>query len=181
VQVLNSARDIYTKNYYFYKHILITTNSLLQKQILNPRIYSKQEIIMKLFVWATGDDMNMYAKFHIICKHRYLWTINLVSGFLEFCTKIYCVKVSLVKPTVKSGSRGFIQNLFCNFWTFLQVSMNFGILKQFLLFKIIRKMIKIPDTVPGQKPARGYSPRGLAARPTGPAEKLAGPRPGGPV
>jgi hypothetical protein len=69
--------------------------------------------------------MNMHAKFQIICKHRYLWTINSVSEFLKFCTKIYHVKVSLVKPTVKSGSRGFIQNLFCNFWTFLQVSMNF--------------------------------------------------------
>jgi hypothetical protein len=50
IQVLNSARNIYTKNYYFSKHILFTTNSLLQKQRLNPRIYSKQEIIMKLFV-----------------------------------------------------------------------------------------------------------------------------------
>jgi hypothetical protein len=61
---------------------------------------------------------------------------------MEFCTKIYYVKVSLVKPTVKSGSRGFIQNLFCKFWTFLQVSTNFGSLKQFLLLKIIRKIIK---------------------------------------
>jgi hypothetical protein len=81
---------------------------------------------MKLFLWATGNDMDMYAKFQIICKHSYLWTINLVSGFLEFCTIIYYVKVSLVKPTVKSGSRGFVQNLFCKFWTFLQVSTNFG-------------------------------------------------------
>jgi hypothetical protein len=46
--VLNSARNIYTKNYYFSKHILFTINSLLQKQRLNPTIYSKQEIIMKL-------------------------------------------------------------------------------------------------------------------------------------
>jgi hypothetical protein len=59
--------------------------------------------------------MDMYAKFQIICKHRYLSTINLVSGFLEFCTIFYCVKVSLVKPTVKSGSKGFIKNLVCNF------------------------------------------------------------------
>jgi hypothetical protein len=50
MQVLNSARNIYTKNYYFSKHILFTTNSLLQKQKLNPKIYSKQEIIMNLFV-----------------------------------------------------------------------------------------------------------------------------------
>jgi hypothetical protein len=49
IQVLNSARDVYTKNHYFTKHILFTTISLLQKQRLNPRNYSKQEIIMKLF------------------------------------------------------------------------------------------------------------------------------------
>jgi hypothetical protein len=72
MQVLNSARNVYTKNHYFSKHILFTTISLLQKQRLNPRNYSKQEIIMKLFVWATGDDMYMYAKFQIIWKHEYL-------------------------------------------------------------------------------------------------------------
>jgi hypothetical protein len=70
---------------------------------------------MKPFVWATGDDMDMYAKFQNNCKHRYLWTINLVSGFLEFCTKIYRVKVSLDKPTERSGPKEFIQNLVCNF------------------------------------------------------------------
>jgi hypothetical protein len=59
--------------------------------------------------------MDMYEKFQIIFKHRYLWTINLVSGYLEFCTIIYCTKVSLVKPIVKSGLKGFIQNLVCNF------------------------------------------------------------------
>jgi hypothetical protein len=50
IQVPNSARNVYTKNYYFSKHILFTTISLLWKQILNPRNYSKQEIITKLFV-----------------------------------------------------------------------------------------------------------------------------------
>jgi hypothetical protein len=84
---------------------------------------------------------------------------------LEFCTKIYYVKVSLVKPTVKSGSRGFIQNLFCKFWTFLQVSTNFGSLKQFLLLKTIRKIIKsLPqywaETGPRLQPTgRGGLPR----------------------
>jgi hypothetical protein len=48
IQVLNSARDVYTKNHYFSMHILFTTISL-QKKILNPINYSKQEIIMKLF------------------------------------------------------------------------------------------------------------------------------------
>jgi hypothetical protein len=84
---------------------------------------------MKLFVWATGNDMNVHAKFQIIYKHWYLWTINLVSEFLEFYTKIFHAKVSLVKSTVKSGSKGFIQNWFCKFWTLLQVSTNFWSLK----------------------------------------------------
>jgi hypothetical protein len=59
--------------------------------------------------------MDMYGKSQIIFKHRYLRTINLVYGFLEFCAIFYCAKASLVKPTVKSGPKGFIQNLVCNF------------------------------------------------------------------
>jgi hypothetical protein len=55
--------------------------------------------------------------------------------------------VSLVKPTVKSVSRGVQQNLFCNFWTLLQVSMNFASLKQFLKFKIIKNDLKSPHSV----------------------------------
>jgi hypothetical protein len=50
MHVLNSARDIYTENHYFSMHILFTIISLLQKQRLNPRNYSKQEIIMNFFV-----------------------------------------------------------------------------------------------------------------------------------
>jgi hypothetical protein len=61
---------------------------------------------------------------------------------LEFCTKIYCVKVSLVKPTVKSGSGGFVQNLLCHIWIVLQVSTNFGSLHYFLGIKINWKKIK---------------------------------------
>jgi hypothetical protein len=60
---------------------------------------------------------------------------------------------------MKSGSRGFIQNLFCKFWTFLQVSTNFGSLKQFLLFKTIRKMIK--------SPAQYWAKTSLRLQPTG--------------
>jgi hypothetical protein len=63
IKVLNSARLVYTKNYYFSNSKLFSIISLLQKQRLNPRNYSKQEIIMKLFVGATGDDMNIHAKF----------------------------------------------------------------------------------------------------------------------
>jgi hypothetical protein len=50
IQVLNSARKVYTKNYYFSSSKLFSKISLLQKQRLNPRNYSKQEIIMKHFV-----------------------------------------------------------------------------------------------------------------------------------
>jgi hypothetical protein len=50
--------------------------------------------------------------------------------------------VSLVKRTVKSGSIVVIQNLFCNFWTLLQVFKNFGSLKQFLELKTIEKRFK---------------------------------------
>jgi hypothetical protein len=43
---------------------------------------------------------------------------------------------------VKSGSRGVQQNLFYNFWIFLQVSTNFGHLKQFLEFKTNENELK---------------------------------------
>jgi hypothetical protein len=49
-QVINSARDIYTKNYYFSNSKLFSTISLLKKERLNPGNYSKQEIITKLFL-----------------------------------------------------------------------------------------------------------------------------------
>jgi hypothetical protein len=85
--------------------------------------------------------------------------------------------VSLVKPTVKSGLRGFLQILFYKFWTFLQVSMNFGTLKQFLLFETIRKMIKSPSQS-GPKPARGYSSRSAVACYARSAETATRSRPG---
>jgi hypothetical protein len=49
IQVLNSARDVYTHNHYSSNFKLFSTISLLQNQRLNPRNYSKQEIIMELF------------------------------------------------------------------------------------------------------------------------------------
>jgi hypothetical protein len=62
IQVLNSAREVYTKNYYFSNSKLFSTISLLEKQRLNLRNYSKQEITMKLFALATDNGMHMYAK-----------------------------------------------------------------------------------------------------------------------
>jgi hypothetical protein len=50
IQVLNSSRDVYTKNHYFSESKLFSTISLLLKQRLNPRNYSKYKIIMELFV-----------------------------------------------------------------------------------------------------------------------------------
>jgi hypothetical protein len=66
--VLKSARKFYTKDYYFSNSKLFSTISLLQKQRLNPRNYSKQELIMELFVRATGNDMNMHAKIQDMIK-----------------------------------------------------------------------------------------------------------------
>jgi hypothetical protein len=43
-------------------HTLFSTIYLLQEQELNPRIYSKQELIMSIFVQATDHEINMLAK-----------------------------------------------------------------------------------------------------------------------
>jgi hypothetical protein len=71
MQVLNSVRNIYTKNYYFSKHIVFTTISLLQKQRLNPRNYSKQKIIIKFFyellemIWTCMQNFRLFASIDI--------------------------------------------------------------------------------------------------------------------
>jgi hypothetical protein len=50
MQGLNSTREFATKNYYYFPmHILSTTIYLFQEQELNPRISSKQELIMSIF------------------------------------------------------------------------------------------------------------------------------------
>jgi hypothetical protein len=72
-----------------------------------------------------------------------------------------------------------MQNLVYHFWTFLQVSTNFENLNCFLLIKTIRKDFKKDLHSAGPNPARGYSPRDAVACHTWPADKLAGPRPGG--
>jgi hypothetical protein len=59
MQVLTSTRKPPTKNLYFSKHILFTTIYLLQEQELNSRIYSKQELIMSIFVQATDSILNI--------------------------------------------------------------------------------------------------------------------------
>jgi hypothetical protein len=72
IQVPHSAREVYTKNQYFSNHRLFSTISLLQKQRLNPRNYSKQELIMEIFLWATENGMHMHAKIQSIIESRYL-------------------------------------------------------------------------------------------------------------
>jgi hypothetical protein len=52
MQVLNSTRRYYTSNEYFYRYIILSTIYLLQEKKLNPRNYSKLEIIMSNFVHA---------------------------------------------------------------------------------------------------------------------------------
>jgi hypothetical protein len=53
-------------------HILFSTIYLLQGQELNPRIYSKKELIMEHFMQATNNGMHMHAKIKSIIKRRYL-------------------------------------------------------------------------------------------------------------
>jgi hypothetical protein len=43
ITIPNSAREVYTNNYYFSNSKLFSKISLLQKHRLNPRNYSKQE------------------------------------------------------------------------------------------------------------------------------------------
>jgi hypothetical protein len=50
MQVLNSAREFYTKTQHFSHYKSFSTISLLQKERLNPKNYSTQELIMELFV-----------------------------------------------------------------------------------------------------------------------------------
>jgi hypothetical protein len=71
MQVLNSTRKFASKNYYFPVHILFTTVYLLQEHELNHRIYSKQELIMSIFVQATDHNINMHAKIQYLILHRF--------------------------------------------------------------------------------------------------------------
>ncbi len=45
---------------------------LMQQPILNPRNYSKQELIMIIFVQATDHNINMHAKIQYLILHRFL-------------------------------------------------------------------------------------------------------------
>jgi hypothetical protein len=72
MQVLISIRKNYTNNEYFYRYILFTMIYLLQEQKLNPRNYSKKEIIMSNFVQTKEYDMILYARFQCMNMHLFL-------------------------------------------------------------------------------------------------------------
>jgi hypothetical protein len=72
MQILNSIRKHPNKNVYFSTHIHFTTIYLLQGKKLNPRNYSKQEIILSNFVQATEYEVYIYAKFESLDIHRFL-------------------------------------------------------------------------------------------------------------
>jgi hypothetical protein len=67
IQVLHSAREFYTKNYYFSIHNLFTTIYLLQEHELNHENYSEQELNMINFVQANEYDVHMYTTFQDVC------------------------------------------------------------------------------------------------------------------
>jgi hypothetical protein len=72
MQVLNSTRKHSTKNKYFHMPILFTTIYLMQEQKLNPRNYSKNDIIMTNFVQATENDVDRYARFEFLDFYGFL-------------------------------------------------------------------------------------------------------------
>jgi hypothetical protein len=72
MQVLNNIRKHYTNNEYFYRHIPFIMIYLLQEHKLNPRDYSKQEIIMSHFVQAKEYGMIMYENYQCLHMHLFL-------------------------------------------------------------------------------------------------------------
>jgi hypothetical protein len=66
------VRKHYPNNEYFYRHILFTMIYLLQENKLNPRNYSKQEIIMSNFVQDKEYDVIMYENFQCENMHQFL-------------------------------------------------------------------------------------------------------------
>jgi hypothetical protein len=86
---------------------------------------------MKLFVWAAGNDINVHAEFQIIFEHRYLWTINLVSEFLEFCTQNLPRKSEFGQAHCEEWFKRIHTKFILNFWTFLPVYTNFEVWNDF--------------------------------------------------
>jgi hypothetical protein len=92
-----------------------------------------------------------------------------------------CKKNILLFEFLKFYTRVVQQNLFYNFWTFLQVSMNFESLHYFLGIKTIEKRFK--KLMHSAGPQFGPQPRpfGRGGLPRTAGQKAIGPRPGSPV
>jgi hypothetical protein len=70
----------------------------MQEQKLNPRNYSKQEIIMRNFVQATEYEMYMHAMFEYLDIYLFLKLIISRFELYKFYRRQYRSKVTLVKP-----------------------------------------------------------------------------------
>jgi hypothetical protein len=86
MQIPNSTRKHSTKNEYFPMPILFTTIYLLQKEILNPINYSKQEIIMSNFVQATEPEVYMYTMFEYFTLYVFVQLMTPSIDLLQFPT-----------------------------------------------------------------------------------------------
>jgi hypothetical protein len=80
--VLHSIYSHPIKNEYFSKHIVFTTIYLLQKQKLNPKTYSEQETIMRIFVQSNYHDVHIHAKNQCMNMNRHLQRRTSSYGFL---------------------------------------------------------------------------------------------------
>jgi hypothetical protein len=108
IQVLNSARGVYTNNHYFSNSKLFTIISLLQRQRLNPRSYSMQTLNMELFYKLLTMVCTCMQKFRAlqsvdICKQIFLYlsSYNFVQNLLyksEF-GQAHCEKWFKRSPT----------------------------------------------------------------------------------
>jgi hypothetical protein len=79
LQVLSSESKFYTKRQYFPKHNLFYAISLLQEERLNPINYSKQELIMGMFVWAVDHDMQVQI---FVTKYFSIWVLVILYNAL---------------------------------------------------------------------------------------------------
>jgi hypothetical protein len=71
LQVLYITRKFPTKDYYFSKYIQFSIIYLILEHNLNTRNYTRQELMIEIFVLATDHDMNMHAKIQSVKMHIY--------------------------------------------------------------------------------------------------------------
>jgi hypothetical protein len=117
------------------------------------------------FIAAIEHERKMHARFQDLILHKILEIITSSFSFLEFSTEHQCTNTILVKSTMLSGSRGFMQNLRCIFLMFTQLSMNFGTLYEFLELNKQKQELEnnLPATGPNLAKAQHGRPS-LAAK-----------------